>query len=82
MAINFQKKVAAFKNANINVEIFDSANEVVEVSSRRQITSSRFHDQSDPSNIDKDWAGVDSLDEACELIRSSWSGSAARLCGR
>ena len=79
MAINFQKKVAAFKNANINVEIFDSANEVVEVSSRRQITSSRFHDQSDPSNIDKDWAGVDSLDEACELMRTGYQPTVDKM---
>ena len=75
MSINFQTKVKAFKNGNFNVEVFDSANEVVEVSSRRTRTSTQFYDMSNPSEIDAGWTGVSSLDEALELMRGGYQPS-------
>ena len=86
MSINFQTKVKAFKNGNFNVEVFDSANEVVEVSSRRTRTSTQFYDMSNPSEIDAGWTGVSSLDEALELMRGGYqptvSGKADQLFQR
>lgn len=79
MAINFQAKVKAFDNKEINVEVFNSANEVVEVSSRRSLTSSRFSDMSKPSNIDKGWAGVASLDEACEMMKTGYQPTVDKM---
>lgn len=72
MSINFQKNIKAFKNKKINVEVFDSADEVVSVSSRRTMTSSSFHDMSKSYNIDKSWTGVGSLDEALELMKTGY----------
>lgn len=79
MAVNFQKKVAAFKNRNINVEVFDSANEVVEVNARRKRTSFSFNDMSDPSEIDSKWTGVESLDEACELMKTGYQPTVDKM---
>lgn len=79
MSINFQKRVAAFKNRPFNVEVFSSANEVVEVSSRRKITSSSFHDMNDPSQVDKSWTGVASLDEALELMKSGYQPTVDKM---
>lgn len=79
MAYNFQKKVAAFGNANINVEVFDSANEVAEVSSRRTITDSRFHDMSDSHQVDKYWTGVSSLGEALELMKTGYQPTVDKM---
>ena len=79
MAVNFQKKVAAFKNRNINVEVFDSANEVVEVNARRERTSSIFHDMSNPREIDSKWTGVESLDEACELMKTGYQPTVDKM---
>ena len=79
MAFNFQKKVAAFGNANINVEVFDSANEVAEVSSRRSITNSMFHDISDPREIDKSWTGVASLEEALDLMKTGYQPTVDKM---
>lgn len=79
MSINFQKKVKAFKNKPINIEVFDSANEVVEVSSRRKMTSSKFHDMSDPSQVDANWTGVSSLNEALEMMRSGYQPTVDKL---
>ena len=78
MVKNFQKKVAAFKNATVNVEVFDSANEVVEVSSRRKITDSCFDDMA-TKKIDKDWTGVASLDEALELMRTGYQPTVDKM---
>lgn len=77
--INFQKNVAAFDNKVVNVEMFDSANEVVEVSARRKMTSTRFHNMSDPSEIDQSWTGVASLEEAKELMRSGYQPTVDKL---
>ena len=79
MAVNFQKKVAAFKNRNVNVEVFDSANEVVEVNARRERTSSIFYDMSNPREIDSKWTGVESLDEACNLMRTGYQPTVDKM---
>ena len=79
MSINFQKKVKAIKNENFNVEVFDSANEVAEVSSRRTITSSSFTDYSKSGSVDADWTGVKSLDEACQLLRDGYQPSVDKI---
>lgn len=79
MSINFQTKVKAFKNEKFNVEVFDSANEVVEVSSRRKITSGSFDDMSQPGQIDKSWTGVSSLAEACELMRTGYQPTVDKM---
>lgn len=79
MSINFQMNVKAFKNKPFNVEVFDSANEVVEVSARRQMTSSEFHDMTDPSQVDKKWSGVGSLDEALELMRNGYQPTVDKM---
>ena len=79
MSVNFQKKVQAFGGGMFNVEVFDSANEVVEVNSRRKMTSTRFYDMSKPSKIDKSWTGVNSLEEACELMRSGYQPTVEKL---
>lgn len=79
MSINFQKKVAAFNSKPINVEVFNSANEVVETSARRKMTSSKFHDMTDPNQVDKEWTGVESLDEALELMRTGYQPTVDKM---
>ena len=79
MSINFQKKVVAFKNKPFNVEVFESADEVVRVSAKRSRTDSRFHNMSDPSEVDKNWTGVSSLEEALELMKSGYQPTVDKL---
>lgn len=79
MSVNFQKKVKAFGDRNFNVEVFDSANEVASVSARRKITNASFHDMSNPSEVDQDFTGVHSLDEALELMRSGYQPTVDKL---
>lgn len=77
--INFQKNVAAFCGKPINVEVFDSANEVCEVCARRRVTNSNFRKMDNPSEIDRDWTGVASLEEAKELMRSGYQPTVDKL---
>lgn len=79
MSINFQTKVKAFKNENFNVEVFDSANEVVSASAKRSMTSKKFHDMSDPSQIDKSWTGVSSLGEALEIMKTGYQPTVDKM---
>lgn len=79
MSVNFQKTVKAFRNGKFNVEVFESANEVVEVSSRRKITDPQFSDMSRRDEIDKTWTGVDSLEEALELMRTGYQPTVDRM---
>lgn len=79
MSINFQKNVKAFGDCKMNIEVFDSANEVVEVSSRRKITNPNFHDISNPNNIKKSWTGVSSLEEACKLMQSGYQPTVDKM---
>lgn len=75
----FQKKVQTFKNELFNVEVFDSANEVAEISKRRRITDSRFHDFDHGYMPDGDWAGVSTFDEALELLRTGYQPTVDKL---
>lgn len=61
-----------------HVEIFSSASEVAEVSSRRTITNSSFDDMS-KAYIDKSWTGVGSLNEALELMRTGYQPTVDKL---
>ena len=79
MSINFQKKVVAFKNKPFNVEVFESADEVVKVSANRSRTDRSFHDMSNPSEVDRHFTGVDSLDEALEMMRSGYQPTVDKL---
>ena len=79
MSINFQKKVKAFKNCNVNVEVFTSASEVVDVSSKRSITDHNFNDMSNPSEIDQNFTGVSSLEEALEIMRNGYQPTVEKM---
>lgn len=79
MSQNFQKKVAAFNNEIVNVEVFNSANEVVEVSGRRKITNSRFHDMAKPGQVEEYFTGVKSLKEAWGLMRGGYQPTVDKL---
>lgn len=78
MSVNFQKKVAAFKNRPFNVEVFNSANEVVEVSSRRKITDSSFKNM-EKKNIRKSWHGVSSFKEALDLMKTGYQPTVDKM---
>lgn len=77
--INFQKKVVAFGNRNINVEVFDSANEVVEVSAKREVTNPLFHDFDAGYDVNESWTGVKSFEEAKELMRTGYQPTVDKL---
>lgn len=79
MSKNFQMNVKAFRNARINVEVFDSANEVVESSGRRERTSRSFRDMTDPHEIDKDFTGVSSLADALEIMRTGYQPTVDKM---
>lgn len=73
------------------VEVFSSAQEVVDVSSKREITDSSFHDMRNRSSIDSKFCGgVQSFEEAEELMRTGYqptvdkmkSGIKANLAGQ
>lgn len=78
MSKNFQVESAIF-NRRMNIEIFNSANEVADVNSRRKVTYHLFDDMSDPSNIDKSWTGVNSLEEAIGLLRTGYQPTVDRM---
>lgn len=79
MSINFQTKVKAFENRNFNVEVFNSASEVVETSARRKITDDKFDDMNDPEQVDKSWTGVSSLEEALEIMRTGYQPTVDKM---
>lgn len=78
MIKNYQKSIKAFNGEPINVEIFDSANEVVSVNKSRKITSACFHDMEN-YDIHEDWHGVDSYDEALELMSTGYQPTVDKL---
>lgn len=79
MINSIRKNVKAFKNKPFNVEVFDSANEVVETSKRRSITSSSFTDYSVAGSVDEDWCGVASLEEAQEMLRTGYQPTVDKM---
>lgn len=57
------------KNYQINIEEYSSANEVAKDCAVRRRHSGGFHA---PDTDDRDWCGVDSYDEALELMRTGY----------
>ena len=72
-------KVAAFLNAVINIERFNSAQEVVKASASRKITSSEFHNMEDPKQVDPTFTSVHSLEEALEIMRTGYQPAVENL---
>lgn len=63
---------------SVNVESYDSVREVVEKCKSRKRTSSMFHDT--PNwNIHSDWHGVDSYEEALQLLRDGYQPAVEML---
>lgn len=62
----------------INVEIFDAPAEVVEESKTRRITDSQFHDMT-TYRIDKSEYGVNSYEEAMELMEKGYQANVEKL---
>ena len=63
-----------------NVEIFNSAQEVVEVSHTREITDSCFHDMHDKSSIDPDFCGgVNTFEEAEQLMKTGYQPTVDKM---
>lgn len=62
----------------INVEIFDAPAEVVEENKKRNITDSDFHDMT-TYRISKSEYGVDSYEEAMELMEKGYQANVEKL---
>ncbi len=75
MSVIKKVKTSKFK---ATIECFNSANEVVEVSSKREITDSCFHDMHDPSQISSNM-GVASFEEAENLMKTGYQPAVDRL---
>lgn len=66
----------------VMAEVFNSAHEVVETSSRRSITNSNFHNMRDGKlgGHDADWCGgIHSFDEAEKLMQSGYQPTVDKL---
>lgn len=75
-----EKTVPSFcKRYKVCVECFDSANEVVQVSAKRKVTNSSFHNFDKGYNVDEDWTGVKSFDEAKELMKTGYQPTVDKL---
>lgn len=80
----FTKKVPAFNNEAIHVEVFNSANEVVEKSATRKPTSDSFFHNKDFASDTKPlgrsgWYGVDTFGEAKELMKTGYQPTVEKL---
>lgn len=64
---------------NVNVETYMSAQEMVEHSKTRKITDSRFHDKTQSGQCRKDWDGVDSYEEALDLLKTGYQPTVEAL---
>ena len=63
-----------------NVEIFNSAQEVVEVGRQRNITDSSFHDMHKPDEVDSKFCGgVKTFEEAEELMKTGYQPTVDRM---
>lgn len=67
------------RNMNINVELYNSAQDVVEDCKNRKITDSSFTDYSDNSNISKSFTGVETYEEALDLLRNGYQPTVETL---
>lgn len=81
MSINFQKKTQARK-MNFNVEVFDSAGEVVDVSARRKMTSRSFHDFDNGYMPEREWCGnFRTFEEVKTAMREGYQPTVDKLKG-
>lgn len=76
---SFQKTVKAFGNEKFNVEVFESANEVVKVSGQRKVTDSNFHNFDAGYMPDGEWSGVRTFQEALDLMRDGYQPTVDKL---
>ena len=76
--INVKSKVF---NRSLNIEIFDSANEVVRVAQERKVTDHRFHDFSSGYFDSPNWSGCDSYEQALELMKTGYQPTVDKLKG-
>lgn len=79
MSVIIEKKVKSLGNAKVMCEVFDSAAEVVELTNKREMTSSSFHNLRNPSEIDHSWTGVHSLEEAQNLLVTGYQPTVEKL---
>jgi hypothetical protein len=69
----------AFNENRFVVERFNSASEVVSLSNRRNITDSNFENKRDPANLRKSWDGVNTWEEATELMQFGYQPFVEKL---
>lgn len=63
-----------------NVEIFNSAQEVIDVSERRTITDTRFHNMHSPDQVRPSFCGgVHSFEEAANLMKTGYQPTVDKL---
>lgn len=75
MSVILSKKIEKYK---VNIEIYNSAREVVEDCKKRKITDSNFRDIS-KGGFNKSWEGVDSYDEALELLDKGYQPTVDKM---
>ena len=81
MSINFQKKTQA-KKMKFNVEVFNSAGEVVDVSARRTITNENFHDFDKGYMPESEWCGnFKTFEEVKTAMREGYQPTVDKLKG-
>lgn len=86
MSINYQKTVKygkdKSKKVTFNVEVFDSAGEVVEVSARRKVTNREFYNFDNGYMPEKKWCGgFETFEEVKEAMRSGYQPTVEKLKG-
>lgn len=70
--------VKAFKNSHFNIEVYDSAYQVVKDCETRKITDSSFNNMRKDVD-DKDWYGVASYQEALDLMETGYQPTVDEL---
>ena len=68
-----------YKNRKGCIEIFGSAQEVVNVAMERKNTDSNFHDYQNGYEVDKSWCGVESYEEALEMMRTGYQPTVEKM---
>lgn len=86
MSINYQKTVKygkdKSKKISFNVEVFNSAGEVVEVSARRKVTNSEFHNFDTGYMPEKKWCGgFETFEEVKTAMREGYQPTVDKLKG-
>ncbi len=73
----FSKKVNSFKGMKVNVERFETANDLVKVSATREITSSQFDDYRKKQR--EDFTGVKTYEEALEMLKTGYQPTVDKM---